>query len=363
LTTAHQGLPPLAIKRGTSPLAITRTDKNDATRTRLVQELRTNRMFSMTGAGLSCWAGYPAWTPFLNRLAARVHEYDEAVDITLVQRQFAGLPLQLAGRLGHYLATEFELFIQSQFGPAGGSSLDDVLYRFASLPLQHHISFNFDNSLERTHPQGTNSCDSLTSAKRGELIEFLRLCDAENYVKRVVHLHGLYSDAIEGIVFTEPGYAKFYNDTTFYKKFLWSIFSTRSLLFAGFGFVDEDFLNTLGEWKRDTREKEAHLQHFAIYSLKDGEDDEQIRTRLATEFRVDALFYEVRANADGSQDHREFSNIIQGLTESLGIAGPQRATPAIVIEPHTTSADAQNQRIAELNEHALNRTTGGLPDA
>ncbi len=92
----HQSLPPLAIKRGTSPLAITRTDKNDATRTRLVQELRTNRMFSMTGAGLSCWAGYPAWTPFLDRLAARVHEYDEAVDIALVQRQFAGRPLQLA---------------------------------------------------------------------------------------------------------------------------------------------------------------------------------------------------------------------------------------------------------------------------
>ena len=69
-------------------MAITRPEKNAESLTELIQTLRTGRVFSMTGAGLSAWAGYPVHSSStsydcgLQRGAYRHHRHAEATTAT-----------------------------------------------------------------------------------------------------------------------------------------------------------------------------------------------------------------------------------------------------------------------------------------
>jgi hypothetical protein len=55
-------------------LAISRPDLNERAMQRLIESLRTGRMFSITGARLFSWAGYPVWSELLSRLEKRIVE-------------------------------------------------------------------------------------------------------------------------------------------------------------------------------------------------------------------------------------------------------------------------------------------------
>lgn len=312
----------------------------------------------MTGAGLSAWAGYPVWPQLLDRLEARVRQLtDGLVDTALLRRRYGNMPLKLAGELGKQLGDEFLAFLRGTFGPEGSSGLDPVLLQFASLPIQHHLSLNYDNSLERAHPGGLQTCGSISSIDRRSLIEFLSRCDDSSYPKKTVHFHGLFSDPIEGLILTEPGYAAFYGDLEFYKRVLWTLFVTRRLLFVGFGFTDEDFLDTLKAWKRDTRIKGTDLTHFAIYGLRDDEDDEEVRARLAEDYRIDCVFYNVLPH----HDHREFAELIRGVAEEMGTFEVERLVLPVANENEPV-AEEDAARIEDLARTMLNRTGGGLPD-
>ena len=338
-------------------MAITRPEKNAESRTELIQTLRTGRVFSMTGAGLSAWAGYPVWSQLLDRLEARVRQLTDGLfDTVLLRRRYGNMPLKLAGELGKQMGDEFLPFLRAAFGPEGSSGLDPVLMQFASLPIQHHLSLNYDNSLERAHLGGLQTCGSLSSADRRSLIEFLLRCNDPTYQKKTVHFHGLFSDPIEGLILTEPGYAALYGDIEFYKRVCWTIFATRRLLFVGFGFTDEDFLGTLKDWKRDTRIRGADLTHFAIYGLGENEDDEEVRARLAEDYRIDCVFYNVLPN----HDHREFTELIRGIAETMGTYELQR--PELLAAENIPVSEEDATRIEELTRTMLNRTEGGLPD-
>ena len=339
-------------------MAITRPDLNERATQRVIDALRTSRMFSMTGAGLSSWAGYPVWSELLRRLEARVVEVrDQEVDVGFIRRRYEQSPLELARKLGLALGDEFLPFLRSQFGVEGGRALDNVLLQFASLPLQHHLTLNYDDSLERSHPGGLAACGSVTSADRAAQIEFLERCDDPSYGKKVLHCHGLHSDPLEGLILTEPGYAAVYQDSGFFKHVYWSLLSTRQFLFAGFGFTDTDFLQALKEWKRDTRKREVHLPHFAIYGLRNDEDDVAVRARLAGDYRIDCIFYDVLPG----HNHQGFADIVTRLTQELGTFEVSR--PAL---PHETGADeltaGDAAKLEELATNMANRTGGGLPN-
>jgi hypothetical protein len=175
-----------------------------------------------------------------------------------------------------------------------------------------------------------------------------------------VHCHGLHTDPLDGLILTEPGYAAFYQDRDLFKQIYWALLSTRSFLFAGFGFTDKDFLDALQAWKRDTRARENDLVHFAIYGLSAGEDDEAVRARLAGTYRIDSIFYEVLPD----HDHQGFASIITNLTQALGTIDlpPQVHTaPAVFAAANLNVED--EARIEELTNTMLGRTEGGLPDA
>lgn len=339
-------------------MPISRPELNEQAILRLVESLRSCRMFSMTGAGLSAWAGYPLWPELLDRLQARVREVrDREVDVDLIRTRYQHSPLELAQKLGHELRNEFLPFLRAQFGPAGGRVLSQVLAQFASLPLQQHLTLNYDDSLERAHPNGLLACGSATAAKKEDLIEFLERGDEPEYGKKALHCHGLYSDPLEDLILTESGYATVYQDYPLLKNLYWSLLSTRRVLFAGFGFTDRDFLHTLNAWKRDTRVRGGDLRHFTIYGLRDGDNDEAERARLSGDYRIDAIFYEVLPG----HDHSGFVDIVSRLTQELGTFTPPRpALPGALPAEDIDAGDAA--RIEELAVNMTNRTGGGLPN-
>jgi hypothetical protein len=342
-------------------LPITRADLNERAMQRLIERMRTRRMFSMTGAGLSAWAGYPLWPMLLHRLEQRVQEVrDGEVDVALIRRRWGHSPLEFAGKLGRELGDDFLRFLRAQFGVGGGTGLAPVLFQFASLPFQHHMTLNIDDSLERSHPNGLQSCGSVTSADRSALVEFLERCEDPTYGKKAVHCHGVHTDPLDGLILTEPGYAAFYQDSDLFKQIYWALLSTRSFLFAGFGFTDKDFLDALQAWKRDTRARENQLVHFAIYGLSAGEDDEAVRARLAGTYRIDSIFYEVLPD----HGHQGFATIIANLTQALGtIDLPPQVPIALAVAAAANLNVEDEARIEELTNTMLGRAEGGLPDA
>jgi hypothetical protein len=73
---------------------ISRPELNERAMRRLIESLHTGRMFSMTGAGLSSWAGYPLWPELLRRLEARLVEVrDQEVNVELIRRRYGQTPL------------------------------------------------------------------------------------------------------------------------------------------------------------------------------------------------------------------------------------------------------------------------------
>lgn len=339
-------------------MPISRPDLNERAMQQLIDSLRTGRMFSMTGAGLSFWAGYPVWSELLRRLEVRVVEVrDQEVNVDFIRRRYEQSPLELARKLGLELADQFLPFLRAQFGVEGGRALDTVLLQFASLPLRHHLTLNYDDSLERSHPNGLQSCGSVTSANRAAQIEFLERCDDPSYGKKVLHCHGLHSDPLEGLILTEPGYAAVYQDNGFFKHVYWSLLSTRRFLFAGFGFTDTDFLQALKEWKRDTRKREEYLAHFAIYGLRHDQDDVAVRARFAGDYRIDCIFYDVLPG----RNHQGFVDIVARLTQELGtFEAPRPALPQGLPAEELDAGDAA--RLEELANNMANRTGGGFPD-
>lgn len=215
----------------------------------------------MTGAGFSAWAGYPTWQGFLVRLTEAIRQREPAAPV-LLQTQGMCNPLVRARILASFLGSDFEQIFREDFGRRN-TLPDDVIYRFLSLPFRHHATLNFDPSISLALSAMYRRYGVLTAVRREDLIKFLREANVDGYAQQILHLHGKHDDPIDQIVLTELGYAAQYTNNPFRHNFLWNLFATQRLVFAGFGFKDDDFLASLKECCRQTR-IEHQLRHFAI---------------------------------------------------------------------------------------------------
>ena len=115
----------------------------------------------MTGAGLSAWAGYPVWDGALRRLAELVAEITgdgQRGEEVIAQNMDM---LFCAQKLGQIIGdVEFSNFLLREFGPTGKLP-PNVLLQFASLPLRHIVTLNFDLSCEKAHTASRRSRRSL----------------------------------------------------------------------------------------------------------------------------------------------------------------------------------------------------------
>jgi hypothetical protein len=336
--------------------------ENSAAKARLITALDQGRLIGMTGAGLSFWAGYPLWTGALRHLADFATEATGDAQrvqdlVTLNQKDL----LFCAQRLGRLVGdAQFAGFIEKEFGPNGKAAPNVLLY-FALLPLRHVLTLNFDMSCEQAHDAVGLTYRSLSSANRDELISFFRDLDEPDVMKTVFHLHGRFNEPLPNIVFTEAGYQRLYSPAALYLHHFKNVAVSKSLLFAGFGFADNDVEQMFYQATRVVKDQfvdEPVHYHFAIIGLGSGEgpnhDDRAMRQYMTDRYLSDAVFYNVR---DVGNPHAEFEELLKDLTDALHLAPPAIAQP---IEPQPEMVPIEDiQRMAALSDRFLERVDRG----
>lgn len=337
-------------------------EANSTAKERLIAALRQGRLIGMTGAGLSAWAGYPVWNGALRRLAdlvAAITGDAQRGEQTIAQNTDM---LFCAQKLGQIVGDiEFSNFLLREFGPAGKQS-PNVLRQFASLPLRHIATLNFDLSCEEAHTAIQAPFQSQSSASDEHLVEFFRQMDAPEFSKTIFHLHGQFSDPLEKIALTEIGYQRLYIHSPLFLRQLENLMITRSILFAGFGFMDSDVVTRLREIARLVRAQLHNRQvhyHFAIIGLSgrggSENDDRAVRQNMSDRYLIDTVFYNV-----GGEDnpHAEFAGLIQELAEACS-EGVLTALPAAVLPAMAPVAEVVDprdvQRMQNLNAGFLRK--------
>lgn len=316
----------------------------------LVRTIRLGSSLAVTGAGLSAWAGYGTWQQLIDRLAnaVRRHRGDE-VNVDVVLRQHTDF-LHCALILGRYLGNlDFEAFVQNEFGPTERVA-HRVVHTFAQIPFGHVFRFNFEESLERAYVGLGIQHRSITCGDSREIPRLLRNLNAE-CSRHIVHLHGKVSDPINRLALTEDGYAALYRAPLF-ETLLWLLCATRTLVFVGFGFTDNDFLRFLRNGARDVRI--CGNCHFAVVGLRPGEDDGARRHHFNDNYLIEPIFYEVNI-VDGHPSHDGFIELIDRIATSTGV--PVQVPPPV---PVGRLADAEELQLAErLSDRVVRRLDPG----
>jgi hypothetical protein len=287
-------------------------------RRHLLQLLGTNRAIAFTGAGVSVYAGYPLWSALIQRLGDAVRAKTRGeVDPDVVIHNNIDL-LHCAQRLGVYLGQDFAEFVRAEFGP-NGIPPHNVLYKIVSLPFKHFLTLNFETSCELAHRALQKPCGTISITDRRELVNFLRQMELPDYVRQVVHLHGVYTDPVDQIALTERGFGQLYRDPVF-QNVLWMLAASKPLVFLGFGFEDTDFNQALRTTARDVREN--GLLHSAVIGIRPEEDGAQLRYRFNDTYLIEPVFYEIDVHAHGLDGHRGFVELVNGISAALGL--PER---------------------------------------
>jgi hypothetical protein len=167
-------------------------------------------------------------------------------------------------------------------------------------------------------------------------------------------LHGKLSDPIGRIALTEDGYTALYRDPVF-KSLLWLLCATRTLLFAGFGFTDNDFLRTLRDSTRDVQI--CGPCHFAIVGLHPNQPDAERRYYFNESYLIEPIFYEVNT-VGGQQNHDGFIEVIERIATSTGAPIQARA-------PFTVAKVAEAEELqlaATLTDRVVRRLDPGGED-
>jgi hypothetical protein len=338
-------------------LPIHNPEANSAAKARLIAALREGRLIGMTGAGLSAWAGYPVWNGALGRLANLVAEITgdrQRGEQVIAQNMDL---LFCAQKLGQIVGNdEFSNFLLREFGPTGKVP-PNVLLQFASLPLRHIVTLNFDLSCEEAHTAIQLPFRSQSSASDQLLVDFFRQMDVPESPKTIFHLHGQFSDPLDRIALTEVGYQRLYTRSPLFLHHLENLIVTKSIMFAGFGFTDSDVVIRFRETARLVRAQLNNRQvhyHFAIIGLsgQDGaqNDDRAMRSLMSDRYLIDAIFYNIGA---GENPHAEFAELIRELAEACGegvpAAMPVEAPVAEFVDPMDV------QRMQNLNVGFLRR--------
>lgn len=319
----------------------------------LVAAVRLGNALAVTGAGLSVWAGYGTWQQLIDRLAnaVRQHRGDEInVDVVL---QLHIDYLHLASRLGTYLGSlDFEAFVRDEFGSTEHPP-HRVLQTFVQIPFAHLFSFNFEESLERSLIGLGVQHRSIACGDLREIARLLRNLNS-SCSRHIVHLHGKVSDPINRIALTEEGYVTIYRDPLF-KSLLWLLCATRTLVFVGLGFTDNEFLRALRDGARDVRT--CGNCHFAIVGLRPDENDAERRQYFNENYLIEPVFYEVQTN-DGHQNHDGFVDLIDQIAAATVV---QVQIPPPV--PVAAAVDEEELRLAErLTDRVLQRLDPGSND-
>lgn len=312
----------------------------------------------MVGAGCSCKVRYPSWKSLLTQLESLA--VASGSNFEKSEEKKAKRPLEYVDEIKSHIKThrgtlddyERELFRIFDDKPPFNSRFHEALIR---LPFCGVLTTNYDNSLELALRVVGLEC-----ANRDHLLvvgddsppkssDFLRsLCRSSKLGKRIAHLHG-HIERRRSIVLSESEYRTHYGIDerspdlmNLVRKFLWTIFATRPVVFVGFSMTDPYLTRMLEMVQTDFWSLNRQI-HYAIFSIEDDYDPSRV-DHLKGKYGVASVFYEKLDETHSGLDNLVFeieqlclpSNPIEEKNQS-----PQQApSPPPVAEIQRPAAQA-----------------------
>jgi hypothetical protein len=303
---------------------------NDAAKAELVRILGTRRQaLLLVGSGSSRFVGYPSWPALVDELRAQVipeHPFPTGLDL-LQRASFVRTTLEtFNNRVDRRRLYRDSL--EHTFGPHN-PNFGPLHRSLIQLPVCGIATTNYDPVLESAITAarvagGLGVCQAIDvcANHRHRVFRFLRSLSAEGDIESVLHLHG-YWEHPDGLILTSENYAERYGLVaaadpaaagdplaapgrpldTFHRKVVWSLLTTRPVMFVGFSVEDPAFQLMLSFVHEDFDLAPNPAAHFAVLPSDPADAGHRDRDadRLAG-FGVRPVFYDITVDGAGTCD-------------------------------------------------------------
>ena len=290
----------------------------------------------MVGSGSSVRVGYENWSGLLRRLedvACRCgngfpKDDEKRENDPLGYASRIKTHIEQTGSIDRYHAKLCCLF-QSR-----NPQYDDFHKTLISLPFRGILTTNYDPVLEAALcASGTefgHDASLVVGTSSPTLVRdfLLKMNNDQRFHPRIAHLHGRF-DFPEDIILGIDDYSNAYGfelqvedsdrrqevNWPLRRKFLWSIFATRRVVFVGFGMKDP-YLNRMLEFVSSDLHGFGQSTHYVITSISQGDADESKSkaSYLRDSCGVGTVFYE---SFFGS--HRGLEHIVDEIANACGL--------------------------------------------
>ena len=174
---------------------------NRAVYNSLLNELKSNRVTPVIGAGLSCWAGYPLWGGLLKDKAKGTKEEKDVYDL-LDNNKFEEAAQKLSD---FYKPNKFLRVLKKEFSPDKIDESKRPLFQklLPNLFKGPFVTTNYDVCLERllNAPYTVDPMDEYNEASINDHIQ--------NHQHFLIKLHGTVADPTH-LIITEESYNSAY---------------------------------------------------------------------------------------------------------------------------------------------------------
>jgi hypothetical protein len=222
------------------------------------------------------------------------------------------------------------------------SQMTDCHRLLSNLPARGIVTLNYDNGHEVAHaakghnPNPGKAQDNATIARwlQGDVFHDLQI--------PILHFHGDVS-APELMVLTGGDYDSFYAQDL-PNQLMRQLWTSHRLLVVGFGFTDP-FLTRLAD--RTLRQFPADTRHYAFIGRKEGSSITSIQRKMfAKKYRLTPVFYEVRTDKEGNQNHSDLKLLLAQLQFEANIE-PIKVETAPVIRAVNSNSNHALEVVAE----------------
>lgn len=259
------------------------------------QAIDNNKLVIFVGAGVSANSKCPSWGNLINRFAEdlglnKEHENNNSIEYYLKVPQYYYIE---RGKKEYFDVID-EVFNNVDSMP---NDINKIIFKLKPCTI---VTTNFDNLLEKTvKSEGL----FYTTVKQDNELPYCR------NDKIIIKMHG--DGELKNIVLKEEDYLSYSRTFPLIENYLKSLFSTKTILFVGYGAEDPDF-KLLFKWVKD--QLDGNFQ--PAYLLEVNEEVDRINFNYYKDRGINILYY--------SEIEKDIENALGGnfktnLTHPLGV--------------------------------------------
>lgn len=266
----------------------------------LITALKSKQAILFVGSGCSISLGFPSWTALLKGLV--VLHGGLKVDQHKIKNDIIGYAGEIKEELFKKYGNshnQYKNYLIREFEPPKKGYLENTeIHEFiVQWPVKSYITTNYDKAIESFLRTENKNIEGICVKNKPMLSKYLSDLKEDKLRQEVLHLHGVYTDA-ESFILSNDEYESAYQDIIekegiieegedffkikkdfsvnkpIQKSILWTILSTRQVIFIGFGMEDAYLTRMLSSvcedlWNFDQK------QHFAIMPFNKDKIEDQ----------------------------------------------------------------------------------------